>query len=167
MEKQKGPRWLEKKLVQPKKLEEWADSLRSQNLTIATLNGSFDLLHAGHLYMISQAKLQADRLIVALNSDASIQKYKSPKRPIVPLQYRLELMAALEFVDFVTWFEETTPMALIEKIRPNVHVNGTEYGIHCIEADTVRKVGARLHLVELVPSLSTTRIIEKIVQCAV
>ena len=93
MQKQK-PKWLEKKLIEPAKLEEFALQLKSQALTIATLNGSFDLLHAGHLYMISQAKLQADRLIVALNSDESIRGYKGPSRPIVPLEYRLEMMAA-------------------------------------------------------------------------
>lgn len=161
------PYWLEKKLVEPKRLEEFGSLLRKQNLTIATLNGSFDLLHAGHLYIISQAKMQADRLIVALNSDASIRQYKGPSRPIVPLNYRLEMMAALEFVDHVTWFEEAAPLALIEQIRPDVHVNGAEYGSYCIEADTVKSVGARLHLVDRIPSLATSELIQKIVQCAV
>src|SRR5262249_19712291 len=85
------PKWLEKKLIAPKKLEEFANSLREKKLTIATLNGSFDLLHAGHLYIISQAKLQADKLIVALNSDASIRQYKGADRPIVSLNYRLSM----------------------------------------------------------------------------
>lgn len=163
----KKPKWLEKKLIEPKNLEEFANSLREKKLTIATLNGSFDLLHAGHLYIISEAKLQADKLIVALNSDASIREYKGADRPIVSLNYRLSMMAALEFVDFVTWFEETTPCALIEKIRPDVHVNGIEYGSECIEAKTVKSVGARLHLVDRIPSLATSEIIKKIVQCAV
>lgn len=166
MQNQK-PQWLEKKLIDPQALEETVSSLRRQNLTIATLNGSFDLMHAGHLYIVSQAKLQADRLIVALNSDRSIQQYKSPTRPIVPLQYRLEMVAALEFVDFVTWFEETDPCKLILTIRPDVHVNGVEYGEECIEASAVKKGGGRLHLVNRIPSLSTSELIEKIRRCAI
>src|SRR5690242_20209097 len=119
--------WLKKKLIEPDALEGKRDALRAHGLTIATLNGSFDLLHAGHLYIISEASKQADRLIVALNTDASIQRYKSPLRPIVPLLYRLEMMAALEFVDFVTWFDETDPRALLQRLKPDVHVNGAEY----------------------------------------
>ena len=161
------PPWLEKKLIEPQLLEKRAAELRSQGLSLATLNGSFDLLHAGHLYMISQAKLQADLLLVALNSDASIRKYKSKDRPLVPLEERLEMMAALEFVDYVTWFEETDPCVFLEKVRPDVHVNGIEYGADCIEAATVRSCGARLHLVDRLPSLSTSELIKKIKQCAV
>ena len=160
-------KWLQKKLIEPQELEGAVASLRKQKLRIATLNGSFDLLHAGHLYIVSQAALQGDRLIVALNSDRSIQQYKSPNRPIIPLQYRLEMVAALEFVDFVTWFDETDPCALILKIRPDVHVNGAEYGADCIEAEAVKRCGARLHLVDRIPSLSTSEIIEKIRKCAV
>lgn len=158
--------WLQKKLVEPAQLEEKAAKIRARQLSIATLNGSFDLLHAGHLYIIHEASKQADRLIVALNSDASIQKYKSPDRPIIPLAYRLEMMAALEFVDFVTWFDEIDPRALLEKIKPDVHVNGAEYGAECIEAETVKTYGGKLHLVDRIPSLATSAIIEKIKQCA-
>ena len=156
------PSWLQKKLVEPDQLEKKIGEIRSKQLTLATLNGSFDLLHAGHLYILHQAHIQADRLLVALNSDASIQKYKSPDRPIIPLQYRLELVAALEFVDYVTWFEETDPRELLSKIKPDVHVNGAEYSAHCIEAEVVRIHGGRLHLVDRIPSLSSSEIIEKI-----
>lgn len=159
------PEWLEKKLIEPARLEEKIASLRAKKLTIATLNGSFDLMHAGHLYIIHQAHKQADRLIVALNSDSSIQKYKSPTRPIVPLKYRLEMMAALEFVDFVTWFEETDPRVLLSKIKPDVHVNGAEYGQNCIEAETVKSNGGKLYLVDRIPTLATSSLIEKIKTC--
>ena len=157
-----NPAWLQKKLIAPELLEETVVSLRAKRLTIATLNGSFDLLHAGHLFIIHEASKQADRLIVALNSDISIQQYKSPSRPIVPLQYRMEMIAALEFVDYVTWFNETDPRSLLEKIKPDVHVNGVEYGEKCIEAETVKSHGGKLHLVQRIPSLATTAIIEKI-----
>jgi D-glycero-beta-D-manno-heptose 1-phosphate adenylyltransferase len=160
-----NPPYLTKKLIDPQHLEEKCNALRARHLTIATLNGSFDLLHAGHLYIIYQASLQADRLILALNTDASIQQYKSPSRPIVPLQYRLEMIAALEFVDYVTWFDETDPRNILEKIKPDVHVNGVEYRDNCIEADVVKACGGRLHWVERIPSLATTSLIEKIKQC--
>ena len=156
------PQWLQKKLVEPKSVEEKVAELRAQKLTIATLNGSFDLLHAGHLFILHEAAKQADRLIVALNSDSSIQSYKSPDRPIISLQHRLEMIGALEFVDYVTWFDETDPRSLLAKIKPDVHVNGVEYGEDCIEAETVRANGGKLHLVRRIPSLSTSQIVERI-----
>jgi rfaE bifunctional protein nucleotidyltransferase chain/domain len=155
------------KVVGPAVLEDKIAELRGEHKTIATLNGSFDLLHAGHLEMIYQASLQADLLVVALNTDSSIQQYKSPLRPIVPLEYRLRMMAALEMVDFVTWFEETDPIRILSLIKPDVHVNGAEYGENCIEAETVRSHGGRIHIVELVPGLSTSQIIKKIVATCV
>lgn len=161
----KRPTWLEKKWVDPEKVEEHANDLRRQGKTIATLNGSFDLLHAGHLYILHQASLQADVLWVALNSDRSIQAYKSPTRPIVTLQHRLEMMAALLFVGYVTSFEETDPRALLSKIRPDVHVNGAEYGADCIEAEIVRSYGGKVHLVDRIPGLATSELIRKVRQC--
>ena len=143
-------------------LESKIESLRKEKRTIASLNGSFDLLHAGHLYIIHEASKQADCLIVALNSDSSIQQYKGKNRPIVPLQYRLEMMAALEFVDFVTWFDETDPCMLLDRMKPDVHVNGIEYGENCIEAKTVLANGGKIHLVDRIPSLSTSNIIDRI-----
>src|SRR5580704_13197273 len=103
--------YFSQKWIDPSKLEESVEGLKKSGKTVATLNGSFDLLHAGHLHMLYEASLQADVLILALNTDSSIQKYKSPLRPIIPLEYRLRMIAALEFVDFVTTFEETDPRA--------------------------------------------------------
>ncbi len=150
------------KFVEPEQLEDRVRQWRADGLTIATLNGSFDLLHAGHLQIIYEASLQADLLLVALNTDSSIQRYKSPLRPIIPLMYRLQMMAALEFVDFVTWFDETDPLVLLDRIRPDVHVNGAEYGQNCVEGELVRRHGGRVHIVELVPGLSTSQIVGRI-----
>lgn len=150
------------KYIPPSQLEKSISKLRQEGKTLATLNGSFDLLHAGHLQIIFEASQQADVLIVALNTDASIQKYKSPFRPIIPLEYRLQMMSALGFVDYVTWFDETDPRQLLEIIKPDVHVNGSEYGLNCIEADVVKAHGGKIHIVSLVPGLSTTQILQKI-----
>ncbi len=152
------------KIIEPHQIERTIAELRALNKTIATLNGSFDLMHAGHLEMIYQASQQADLLLVALNTDRSIREYKNPLRPIIPLEYRLLLMAALEMVDFVTWFDETDPRQILSCIKPDVHVNGVEYGENCIEAETVCSCGGRMHIVPLVPGLSTSQIIKKIVE---
>jgi rfaE bifunctional protein nucleotidyltransferase chain/domain len=155
------------KMIQPEQLEQKIVELRGNGCSIATLNGSFDLLHAGHLEMIYQAAKQADCLILALNTDRSIQEYKSPLRPIVPLEFRLQMLAALEMVDYVTWFDEVDPRPILSVIKPDVHVNGAEYGENCIEADVVRSYGGKIHIVALVPGLSTSQIVKKIVEtCA-
>jgi len=154
---------IEHKMIHPRDIESLVDLLRKESKTIATLNGSFDLLHAGHIEIIYQASLQADYLIVALNTDRSIREYKSPSRPIIPLNYRMQMMAALFMVDYVTFFDETTPISLLQRVRPDVHVNGVEYGENCIEAATVNSYGGRIHIVDLIPGLSTSQIIQKIV----
>lgn len=150
------------KIIEPSLLEKKLEEARKNGKTIATLNGSFDLLHAGHLYIIFEASKTADILVLALNTDASIQRYKSPSRPIIPLEYRLQAIAALSLVDYVTWFDEDDPRELLTKLRPDVHVNGAEYGENCIEAQTVRNIGGRLHLVPKIEGLSTSALVEKI-----
>ena len=158
----KYPKFAEKKIIFPDNLSFIIEKIKEDGHTIATLNGSFDLLHAGHLHIIYEASLQADILLVALNTDSSIQRYKSPERPIIELPFRLTMMAALEFVDIVTWFDEETPCTFLEKVRPDVHVNGSEYGSHCIEANIVKQYGGKIHIVDLIPGLSTSEVIEKI-----
>jgi len=152
------------KVIEPHRMEHKVVELRALGNTVATLNGSFDLMHAGHLEVIFQASKQADILILALNTDRSIKEYKSPLRPIIPLEYRLPMMAALEMVDYVTWFDEIDPRQILSQIKPDVHVNGAEYGENCIEAETVRSYGGRIHIVSLIPGLSTSHIIKKITQ---
>lgn len=152
------------KRILPEELAERVALWRQDGKTIATINGSFDLLHAGHLHMLYEASKQADLLLVALNSDASIKQYKSSKRPIIALEERLQLISALSFVDYVTHFEEVDPRQILSVIKPDVHVNGAEYGINCIEAEIVYAGGGKVHIVDLVPGLSTSQIIKKIIE---
>lgn len=152
----------QQKIIHPDRLQAKVAEIRKDGKRIATLNGSFDLLHAGHLYMIYEASLTADVLLIAVNSDASVRAYKSPTRPIISLPQRMEMLTALAFVDYVTWFDETDPCLLLEKVCPDVHVNGIEYGENCIEAEVVKKGGGSLHLVERIPGLATSEIIQKI-----
>lgn len=150
------------KIIPPPLIEEKVAALKKEGKTIATLNGSFDLLHAGHLFILFEAAQVADVLFVAVNSDASVKKYKSIDRPIIPLEYRLEMLSAISFIDYLTWFEETDPRELLKKIAPHVHVNGQEYGENCIEKETVVAGGGRIHLVPRIDGLSTSQVIKKI-----
>jgi rfaE bifunctional protein nucleotidyltransferase chain/domain len=139
-----------------------AASLHAQGKTIVTCNGSFDLFHYGHLVFLKEASEQGDVLIVGTNSDSSVKQYKNPNRPMVPQEQRAAILAALEMVDYVHIFDETVPMPFLDVVKPQVHANGEEYGENCIEADTVRKNGGRIHLIKRVPGLSTTDLIKRI-----
>lgn len=150
------------KFVHPKYFEHFSLQLKERGLKLVTLNGSFDLLHPGHLEMIYQASTLGDCLLLLLNTDASIQAYKSPKRPIYPLETRLQMLAAMEMVDHVSWFDETDPRAILEILKPAIHVNGSEYGENCIEAEVVKKHGGKIHIVTLLQGYSSTKTIEKI-----
>ena len=99
--------------------------------------------------------------MVGINSDASVSASKGPARPINTERVRAAMLAASPEVDCVFVFEDKTPIPFLEEVRPHVHVNGAEYGKACIEAETVRKHGGRLHIVELLPGLSSSRIIGK------
>ncbi len=148
--------------VERKGLAPLAGLLRTQGKRIVTINGSFDLLHAGHLFILEEAKRQGDVLIVGLNSDASVKRYKSADRPLIPEAERAQMLLALRCVDYVHIFDEDVPMPFLEEVRPDVHVNGSEYGNECIEAPAVRQHGGTIHIVEKIPGLSTSQIIAKI-----
>ena len=146
------------RLVSRRELAPLAAALRSKGKRIVTINGSFDLLHAGHLHILREASRQGDVLIVGINSDSSVRELKGPERPLIPEAQRAELLLALRDVDYVHIFDETVPMPFLEEIRPDVHVNGAEYGEDCIEASLVRSHGGRIHLVDRIPGLSTSQI---------
>ncbi|RLD10156.1 MAG: D-glycero-beta-D-manno-heptose 1-phosphate adenylyltransferase [Chlamydiae bacterium] len=151
-----------KKILNNKQLLNVCNAERHKGKKIVTCNGSFDLFHYGHLIFLEYAKKQGDILIVGLNSDSSIKKYKSENRPIIPEKERSQIIAALEIVDYVYIFDETVPMPFIEAVKPDFHANGAEYGEDCIEAETVKKCGGKIYLVPRVAGLSTTELIQKI-----
>lgn len=114
-------------------------------LDLALTNGCFDLLHVGHVRLIAEASRQADLLVVALNSDASVRGNKGAGRPFVPLAERMEVLAALAGVDFVTSFDEPTADALIECLRPEVYVKGTDWTPEAVpERESVLAHGGRI-----------------------
>jgi rfaE bifunctional protein nucleotidyltransferase chain/domain len=121
---------------------------RTQKLTIAFANGAFDLLHVGHIRYLEGAKREADRLVVAINSDKSVRGLKGPSRPILPEADRAELVSALRAVDYVVIFHEPTVAPLLELLKPDVHCKGTDYTADTVpERETVRAYGGRIAIV--------------------
>jgi rfaE bifunctional protein nucleotidyltransferase chain/domain len=147
------------RLVPRHALGQLATTLRAKGKRIVTVNGSFDVLHNGHLYILNEARQRGDILIVGLNSDASVRGYKGASRPIVTERQRAEMLLALRMVDYVHIFDEADPIAFLKEVNPDVHVNGSEYGEHCIESDTVRRGGGRVHIVNRIPGLSTSGVL--------
>lgn len=131
-----------------------AERSRAEGKTVVTTNGSFDLLHAGHRFLFDASKKAGDVLIVGVNSDASVRRYKGEERPLQAAKYRA--LQAAKFADAVFVFEEDDPRQWLPVIRPHVHVNSAQYGSDCIEADTLKQIGATLKLVEVDPSLGST-----------
>jgi D-beta-D-heptose 7-phosphate kinase/D-beta-D-heptose 1-phosphate adenosyltransferase len=152
----------ERALVRRSELVDLANRLRSQGQRVVTVNGAFDIMHAGHLFFLREARQQGDVLLVGLNSDASIRGNKGPDRPYVGEEDRARMLLALRDVDYVHIFDEPTPVEFLELVRPAVHVNGVEYGEDCVEAATVRAHGGRLHLVDRLKALSTTELVRRI-----
>jgi len=141
----------------------WRDGLRRSGQRVAFTNGCFDILHAGHVRLLTAAREAADALVVGLNDDASVLRLKGPSRPLVPQAERAELLAALEAVDRVVLFGEDTPLETILALRPDVLVKGADWSEDAIiGASEVKSWGGRVARVQLVPGTSTTTIIERI-----
>lgn len=130
--------------------------------TVVTTNGCFDILHIGHLRLLEAAKAMGDTLIVAVNDDDSVRRLKGGARPLVPAAERAALVAALAPVDYVVLFSEDTPKAVLEAIRPDIHVKGGDYDAGDLpEAEVVERSGGRVVIVPLVPGRSTSDLIER------
>ena len=129
---------------------------------LSTPNGCFDLLHIGHITLLEDARRQGDRLIVGINSDASVSKLKGPARPMVGQRERAYVLAALAAVDAVVIFDEPTPLQLIEAVRPDVIVKGGDYNEETVVgAKEVCSWGGRVKIVPIVEGFSTTKLIAK------
>ena len=138
------------------------DSRRKAGQRIAFTNGCFDVLHAGHVQYLMEARAQADVLVVGLNNDASVKALKGPNRPVNNVEARAMVLSSLQAVDFVTIFADPTPIALIEAIRPDVLVKGADYRkSEVVGAEFVESYGGRVHLAALREGFSTTQILQK------
>jgi len=139
-------------------LQEW----RKQDLRIGFTNGCFDILHPGHVKLLTAARGACDRLIVGLNSDASVRRLKGESRPVQDERARAEVLAALEAVDLVVLFEEDTPINLITQVRPNVLVKGADYTREqVVGREVVEAHGGEVRLVDILPGFSTTSLVDR------
>lgn len=142
------------------KLPEW----KKEGKVVFT-NGCFDILHLGHVDYLEKARNLGQKMIVGLNTDASVQRLKGPARPICNELSRARVMASLAFVDAVILFDEETPFELINYLKPDILVKGNDYTIeNIVGADVVMKNGGSVETVPLVNGYSTTNVIEKIKQ---
>lgn len=126
-------------------------------------NGCFDILHLGHVDYLEKARALGDRLVVGLNTDNSVKRFKGEDRPIQDQASRAKIMASFQFVDLVVLFEEDTPLQLISTLQPDVLVKGSDYlAEKIVGAEVVKKNGGEVKTIDFIPGYSTSRIIEKI-----
>ncbi len=151
------------RILSPQELAKEVASCRQQGKTIVTTNGCFDVLHTGHLHLLNSAKALGDILIVAINSDRSVSQLKGSMRPLVTQQERAEILANLRPVDFVTIFDEATPVELLTIIKPNIHVKGGDYNLNNLpEASVVTAHGGTIKFIDLVSGKSSTGLLDKL-----
>ena len=154
---------MSEKLKELEELAQIAATARAKGQTVVFTNGCFDLLHRGHVHTLRQAKAAGDLLIVAINSDRSVKSIKAPQRPILPETDRVELIAAMEMVDYVILFDDPDPYKLIAAIKPQVLAKGGDWSSdRIIGADIVEAAGGRVAVIPYLKGFSTTEIIERI-----
>lgn len=150
------------KIMPLNELQDCVQKWRAENLKVVFTNGCFDLLHIGHVSLLDDARREGDRLIVGINSDASVSRLKGPARPIVPQHARARVLAALAAVDAVVVFDEPTPLELMITLRPDVIVKGGDYEADSIVgAPEVRSWGGVVKIVPFVEGFSTTQLIAR------
>ena len=153
------------KVVTVDKLVSGLEEVRQADKKIVFTNGCFDILHVGHVRYLAAARSEGDLLVVGLNSDTSVRSIKGEGRPLVSQDQRAEVLASLVCVDYVVIFDESDPLRLIQMIKPDILVKGADWGEeNIIGAEFVKSRGGNIIRAELVPEISTTRIIERIVK---
>lgn len=135
---------------------------KREGKTVVFTNGCYDLLHPGHIRLLEAARSLGDVLVLALNSDASVRRFKGPGRPILEERERAEIASALAAVDAVTLFDEDTPRELIAEVLPDVLVKGADWSHFIAGREEVEAAGGRVQTVPLEPGFSTTNIVELI-----
>lgn len=135
---------------------------RQDGKRVVFTNGCYDVLHPGHVRLLEQARSLGDVLVLALNSDASVQRLKGPARPLFPLEERARLAAALEAVDAVTAFEEDTPRELIAELVPDVLVKGADWSHFIAGREEVEAAGGQVIAISLEQGFSTTNIVQQV-----
>ena len=138
---------------------------KSSGNKIVFTNGCYDLIHSGHINLLSNSKSKGDKLIVGLNSDRSVKKLKGDDRPIQNFDDRAIILDAINSVDMVVGFDDDTPDKIIKELLPNILVKGGDYSIdNVVGADTVISHGGSVEIVDLIPDKSTSSLIDKILK---
>ena len=151
------------KILERNALRNELQELRKKGKKIAFTNGCFDILHVGHVRYLREAKKTADVLVLALNSDSSVRSIKGEKRPLMNENERAEILAALEFIDFITIFEELTPLELICCLQPDILIKGGDWPEEkVVGREEVKIWGGRVAIIPEIEGKSTTNIVEKI-----
>lgn len=151
---------MEKKVNDLQQLKRIIRDLQSAGKTVVLTNGCFDLIHVGHVRCLRAAKAEGDVLVVALNDDESVRKFKGPDRPVCSEDERAEIVSAFECVDYVTLFSESSADALLDLLRPDVHAKGTDYTYANVpERDTVLGYGGRIAIVGDPKNHSSTEVL--------
>ncbi|GAB4125036.1 MAG: D-glycero-beta-D-manno-heptose 1-phosphate adenylyltransferase [Raineya sp.] len=151
------------KILSQEALAQQVRQWQAQGDKVVFTNGCFDILHLGHIDYLEKARALGNRLVVAINTDASVKRLKGESRPVVEQYARCRMIAALAFVDAVCTFEEDTPKSLIEKISPDILTKGSDYSPeNIIGADFVVAKGGEVKTIQLVDGFSTSKIIDKI-----
>jgi rfaE bifunctional protein nucleotidyltransferase chain/domain len=154
---------VEEKIVERGRLGAVMDELYSHKNQIVFTNGCFDILHVGHTRYLNQARSLGDALVVGLNSDASVRSIKGDERPLVSQDQRAEVLAALRCVDIVTLFDEPDPLSLIKIVNPDILVKGADWAAdRIVGSDWVIRNGGRVERIDMVPDISTTALIDRI-----
>ncbi len=153
------------KIVEVKELISRIAPLRRSGKQVVFTNGCFDIMHAGHVRYLAAAKSEGEILIVGINSDKSVKSIKGKNRPIMPQDQRAEVLAGLWCVDYIVFFDEPDPLRLIQTIKPDVLVKGEDWDEDkIIGADSVKADGGRVVRVAVVPDISTSMIIKRIIK---
>jgi D-beta-D-heptose 7-phosphate kinase/D-beta-D-heptose 1-phosphate adenosyltransferase len=154
-----------KKIQKLENLLKMRKRLRADKKKVVFTNGCFDLLHSGHIHLFRKAKKLGDILIVAVNDDASVKTNKGPLRPIFPLRERLEILEAIEDIDYLTSFSEETPQRIISRLLPDVLAKGGDWGPNqVVGRKEVEQAGGRVVIIPYLEGRSTSEIIDKIFQ---
>ena len=154
---------MKNKFIKFEDLERLGEELRSENKIVVLANGAFDMLHVGHIRYLEDAKKYGDILLVAVNSDDSVKMSKGDKRPIIPEKERVEMISALEFVDFVTIFNQKEVSEVIKKLKPDYHAKGTDYTQESVpEKEIVESYGGKVIITGDPKDHSTTDIVAKL-----
>jgi D-glycero-beta-D-manno-heptose 1-phosphate adenylyltransferase len=141
------------------RVKEW----KQQGKKVVFTNGCFDIIHLGHVDYLEKARNLGDKLVLGLNSDTSVSRFKGPERPLQDQNSRARVLAAMQFIDLVVFFNEDTPLLLISEILPDILVKGSDYLTDdIVGSDVVKQHGGVVKTIDFVPGYSTTRIVEKI-----